>query len=288
MRLIRFYILIFIISYSHTSSLYASSDFSNVHPGGIYITEISAAEYNQDLLIDGQKILKWNKDNKFYVLYGLSYHLKTEQHSFEIKNKDGVVLREIGINIVQKNFRTQKINVNKKYTEPTDKILEKIKKDRTKLVKARKIWFENNPDMEFILPVKGITTGIFGTKRFYNGVEGNYHNGFDIAADTGTPIVAPSSGKITLTGNFFYNGKSIILDHGRGLKSIMIHLDEILVEENQYVEKGQIIGKVGTTGKSTGAHLHWSVLVNNTYIDPELLIDKSVIEHLNLEGSWKS
>ena len=285
MRLIRFYILIFIISYSHTSSLYASSDFSNVHPGGIYITEISNAEYSQDLLIDGQKILKWNKDNKFYVLYGLSYHLKTEQYSFEIKNKDGAVLREIRINIVQKNFRTQKINVNKKYTKPTDKILEKIKKDRIKLVKARKIWFENNPDMEFILPVKGITTGIFGTKRFYNGIEGNYHNGFDIAADTGTPIVAPSSGKITLTGNFFYNGKSIILDHGRGLKSIMIHLDEILVEENQYVEKGQIIGKVGTTGKSTGAHLHWSVLVNNTYIDPELLIDKGAIGHLNLEGS---
>ena len=285
MRLIRFYILIFIISYSHASSLYASSDFSNVHPGGIYIAEISKAEYNQDLLIDGQKILKWNKDNKFYVLYGLSYHLKTEQHSFEIKNKDGAVLREIGINIVQKNFRTQKINVNKKYTKPTDKILKKIKKDKIKLVEARRIWFENNPDMEFILPVKGITTGIFGTKRFYNGIEGNYHNGFDIAADTGTPIVAPSSGKITLTGNFFYNGKTIILDHGRSLKSIMIHLDEILVEENQYVEKGQIIGKVGTTGKSTGAHLHWSVLVNNTYIDPELLIDKSTIGHLNLEGS---
>ena len=285
MGLIRFYILIFIISYSHIPSLYASSNFSNVHPGGIYVTEITKAEYNQDLLIDGQKILKWNKDNKFYVLYGLTYQLKTEQHNFEIKNQDGAVLREIGINIVQKNFRTQKIKVNKKYTKPNDKILEKIKKDRIKLVKARKIWFENNPDMEFILPVKGITTGVFGTKRFYNGVEGNYHNGFDIAADTGTPIVAPSSGKITLTGNFFYNGKSIILDHGRGLKSIMIHLDEILVEENQYVEKGQIIGKVGTTGKSTGAHLHWSVLVNNTYVDPELLIDKSAIEHLNLEGS---
>ena len=285
MRLIRFFTIVFIISYSHASSLYASSNFSNVHPGGIYITEISKAEYNQELLIDGQKILKWNKNNKFYVLYGLSYHLKTKQHRLEIKNKDGAVLREIGINIVQKSFRTQKINVNKKYTKPTDKVLEKIKKDRIKLVKARKIWFENNPDMEFILPVKGITTGVFGTKRFYNGIEGNYHNGFDIAADTGTPIVAPSSGKITLTGNFFYNGKSIILDHGRGLKSIMIHLDEILVEENQYVEKGQIIGKVGTTGKSTGAHLHWSVLVNNTYIDPELLIDKSAIGHLNLEGS---
>ena len=86
MRFIRFFTLIFIISYSHASSLYASSDFSNVYPGGIFITEISNAEYNQDLLIDGQKILKWNKDNKFYVLYGLSYLLKTEQHSFEIKN----------------------------------------------------------------------------------------------------------------------------------------------------------------------------------------------------------
>ena len=84
----------------------------------------------------------------------------------------------------------------------------------------------------FILPVEGITTGVFGTKRFYNGIEGSYHNGYDIAADIGTPIVAPSSGKIILTGDFFYNGKTIYLDHGRGLKSIMIHLDEILVENH--------------------------------------------------------
>jgi murein DD-endopeptidase MepM/ murein hydrolase activator NlpD len=275
MRLIRFYIIIIFISHFPSSSSYASNNFSNPYPGGIYITEISKTEYNQDLFVDGQRILKWSKGDKFYLLYGLSYHLKAEQHSFEIKNKNGTVLREIGINILPKDFKIQRINVDKKYTQPSKEILEKIRKDRIKLAKARKIWFENNPDVEFILPVKGITTGIFGTRRFYNDVEGNYHNGFDIAADTGTPIVAPSSGKIILTGNFFYNGKSIFLDHGRGLKSIMIHLDEILVDDNQFVEKGQIIGRVGTTGKSTGPHLHWSVLVNNTYIDPELLIDKT-------------
>ena len=103
--------------------------------------------------------------------------------------------------------------------------------------------------------------------------------------DIGTPIVAPSSGKIILTGDFFYNGKTIYLDHGRGLKSIMIHLDEILVENNDFVRKGQIIGKVGTTGKSTGPHLHWSVLMNNIYIDPKLLTNIKVINNLNLEGS---
>jgi len=275
MRLIRFYIFIIIVSHFPPSSLYASTNFTNSYPGGIYITEISKTEYNQDLLVKEQRILKWNKGNKFYLLYGLSYHLEAEQYSFEIKNKNGTVLRKIGINILEKDFETQRINVNKKYTQPSKEILGKIKKDRIKLAKARTTWFENNPDLEFILPVKGTTTGIFGTRRFYNGVEGNYHNGFDIAADTGTPIVAPSSGKIILTGDFFYNGKSIFLDHGRGLKSIMIHLDEILVDENQFVEKGQMIGRVGTTGKSTGAHLHWSVLVNNTYIDPELLIDKT-------------
>ena len=158
--------------------------------------------------------------------------------------------------------------------------MERIKRDSIQLNQARKIWIDRNPDLDFIWPVDGITTGVFGTKRFYNGIEGNYHNGYDIAADIGTPIIAPSSGKIILTGDFFYNGKTICLDHGRGLKSIMIHLDQILVQDNDYVEKGQVIGKVGSTGKSTGPHLHWSVLINNTYIDPELLVNSMLIKNL--------
>ena len=142
-----------------------------------------------------------------------------------------------------------------------------------------------DPDLDFIKPAKGATSGVFGTRRFYNGKEGNYHNGYDIAAATGTPVVAPSSGKIILTGHFFYNGKTIILDHGKGLKSLLIHLDQILVDKNQQVKKGDIIGRIGTTGKSTGPHLHWSVLMNNTYVDPELLINREIIKNLILEAS---
>ena len=142
-----------------------------------------------------------------------------------------------------------------------------------------------NPDLDFITPAKGATSGVFGTRRFYNGVEGNFHNGYDIAAVTGTPVIAPSSGKIILVGHFFYNGKTIVLDHGKGVKSLLIHLDEILVNKNQKIKKGDIIGRVGTTGKSTGPHLHWSVLMNKTYIDPELLIDREIIKDLILEAS---
>ena len=160
-----------------------------------------------------------------------------------------------------------------------------IKKDSKQLNKARSIWIDNNPDLFFISPVEGTVTGRFGTRRYYNGKEGRYHNGYDIAAPIGTTIISPSSGKVILIGDFFYNGKTIIIDHGRGLKSLMIHLDDILVQNDQKIKKGQIIGKVGSTGKSTGPHLHWSVLMNNAYIDPELLLNRQVIQDLILEGS---
>tara|TARA_Y100000748_G_scaffold292762_1_gene281615 strand:+ start:480 stop:1337 length:858 start_codon:yes stop_codon:yes gene_type:complete len=285
MRFVILNLIIININLYFSSPLIASDNYMNVYPGSIYIKELTRDEYQQDIYLNNDRLLRWNKNNKFFLVYGISYNTKLGVNKFVLKDKNSNVIKNININILKKDFNTQKINVDKKYVKPNKDNIERIKNDSTKLSKARKIWVDINPDLDFVLPVKGITTGVFGTKRFYNGIEGNYHNGHDIAADIGTPILAPSSGKIILTGDFFYNGKTIYLDHGRGLKSIMIHLDEILVQDNDFVKKGEIIGKVGTTGKSTGPHLHWSVLLNNTYIDPDLLIDKKVINNLNLEGS---
>ncbi len=285
MRFVILNLIIININLYFSSPLIASDNYMNVYPGSIYIKELTRDEYQQDIYLNNDRLLRWNKNNKFFLVYGISYNTKLGVNKFVLKDKNSNVIKNININILKKDFNIQKINVDKKYVKPNKDNIERIKNDSTKLSKARKIWVDINPDLDFVLPVKGITTGVFGTKRFYNGIEGNYHNGHDIAADIGTPILAPSSGKIILTGDFFYNGKTIYLDHGRGLKSIMIHLDEILVQDNDFVKKGEIIGKVGTTGKSTGPHLHWSVLLNNTYIDPDLLIDKKVINNLNLEGS---
>ena len=285
MRFVILNLIIININIYFASLLIASDNYMNIYPGSIYIKELTRDEYQQDIYLNNDRLLRWNKNNKFFLVYGISYNSKLGENKFILKDKNYNVLKTININILKKDFNIQKINVDKKYIQPSKDNIERIKKDSTKLLKARKIWLDINPDLDFVMPVKGITTGVFGTKRFYNGIEGNYHNGYDIAADIGTPIFAPSSGKIILTGDFFYNGKTIYLDHGRGLKSIMIHLDEILVQDNDFVKKGEIIGKVGTTGKSTGPHLHWSVLLNNIYIDPDLLIDKKVINNLNLEGS---
>tara|TARA_Y100000992_G_scaffold164082_1_gene110118 strand:+ start:40 stop:882 length:843 start_codon:yes stop_codon:yes gene_type:complete len=280
MRLIIPNVIILSIILYYASPLAASNVYMNIYPGGIYITEITRNEYNQDIYHEEDRLLKWSKNDEYYLVYGISYNSKIGNNKLLLKDRSSKVLKTININITDKDFKIQKINVNKKYTKPSIDDMERIKRDSIQLNQARKIWIDSNPDLDFIWPVDGITTGVFGTKRFYNGIEGNYHNGYDIAADIGTPIIAPSSGKIILTGDFFYNGKTICLDHGRGLKSIMIHLDQILVQDNDYVKKGQVIGKVGSTGKSTGPHLHWSVLINNTYIDPELLVNSMLIKNL--------
>ena len=125
----------------------------------------------------------------------------------------------------------------------------------------------------FIIPAQGPTSGTYGTVRYYNGKKGNYHNGHDIAAPLGTHIHAPSSGVVMLTGDYYYNGKFIMVNHGNNLISMFLHLDDIAIKKDDEIIKGQFIGTIGTTGLSTGPHLHWSVLLNNSYIDPLKLIN---------------
>ena len=146
--------------------------------------------------------------------------------------------------------------------------MDRIYSEKKEIIEAKKIRYKHYPDINFMIPVEGIVTGVFGTQRYYNGKKGNYHNGHDIAADTGTLIYSPSSGKVILTGDYYYNGKFVMINHGNSLISIFLHMNDIHVSRGTIVEKGELIGTVGNTGLSTGSHLHWSVLLNNTYVDP--------------------
>lgn len=121
-------------------------------------------------------------------------------------------------------------------------------------------------------PVEGPVTSAFGFQRIYNGKPRSPHAGLDLAAPRGTPVGAPTEGRVLLAGDFFYTGWSVFLDHGYGLVSGYFHMDRLAVGEGDGVSAGQKVGEVGSTGRSTGPHLHWSVYVSGVKVDPQSVV----------------
>lgn len=129
---------------------------------------------------------------------------------------------------------------------------------------------------DFIWPVKGRISGVFGSQRVYNGQPGSYHSGLDIAMPTGTPYVAPADGVVVLAASqpFTLEGYLLIIDHGMGLSSAFLHSSELLVAKGDVVKQGQVIGKIGATGRASGPHLHWGMKWNAARVDPLLIVPK--------------
>jgi murein DD-endopeptidase MepM/ murein hydrolase activator NlpD len=127
-------------------------------------------------------------------------------------------------------------------------------------------------DLAFIRPVKGELSSQFGLRRYFNGEPRSPHVGIDVAVARGTPVKASGQGQVLAVGDYFFNGKTIFIDHGNGLITMYCHLDRIGVKAGDTVRKGQRIGRSGMTGRATGPHLHWSVILNGAMVDPELFV----------------
>ena len=269
--LISFFIVAF--AFNQVSATEVNQEFT--YPGGVYVKEISSDQFQNGFYYLDMKVPTVKKNNTYYLLFGIPRDI--DPNTKEIILKNGNNDHIITLLLKKKYFGTQYINISKKFTKPDDAMIDRIIKEKNILNSARSKWISNDIDTNFIVPVIGQISGVFGTDRFYNNKRGNYHNGVDFAAKTGTNIIAPSSGVVLLTGNFFYNGNFVYMDHGMNLKSIFIHMDSIKVNIGDYVNKGDIIGHVGNTGKSTGSHLHWSVTLNSVYVDPMIFINNTII-----------
>jgi len=283
MRSIKILIILLFLSFNVSAENLVNEDFINTK-GGVYIAEISEKEYKIGLKYGEIDLLTKKYNDKYYLIYGIPYNLSSNIHKIKVTSKKSekyykIILKDI-------LFDKQYIEISKRFLKPSSRQIKRIMEEKKLLLEARPIWTNNDPDLKFRKPVDGVITGNFGTERYYNNKKGRHHNGLDIAAPIGTKIVAPSKGTILLAENFFYNGKFVMIDHGKGLLSMYLHMDKILVKKGDRVNKGDNIGLVGNTGKSSGAHLHWSILLNQKYINPLLfLMDKGKLDkaHILLE-----
>ncbi len=185
--------------------------------------------------------------------------------------------RSLTVLVMKEEYPEQRLTLPSKMVDLDKKTLARVKTE-SKAVHEAFGSFVPHPLWKgrFVEPVRGKISGRFGSRRVINGQPRKPHSGEDIAALKGTPVVAMNDGIVRLTADHFFSGKGVIVDHGVGLFSMYFHLSSVDVEHGQVVKKGQVIGKVGSTGRATGPHLHWGVRLNGSRVDPYSLLAVNV------------
>lgn len=179
------------------------------------------------------------------------------------------------VDVAPQEYRIQRVEgVPQRTVTPSEEHLARIRREAALVSAARADSLPDGLFVEpFIWPTQGPITGVFGSQRVYNGVPGRPHYGVDVGVPKGTPVVAPAQGVVTLAENdLFYSGGTIIIDHGMGVSSTMLHLSKVDVSVGQRVTQGDKIGEVGATGRATGPHLDWRMNWRKTRIDPYLIV----------------
>lgn len=184
-------------------------------------------------------------------------------------------VKKYSFTVKQRQYREQRIEgVPKRTVNVPEAELPRIRKEVRLAKAARAIDSDLQHFLQtFTWPAKGIISGVYGSRRYYNGVPKRPHYGVDIAAPQGTPVTAPAAGMITLVHeNMYFSGGTVIMDHGHGISSTFIHLHKAHVKQGDRVEQDQLIAEIGTTGRSTGPHLDWRMNWFNQRLDPQLLM----------------
>ena len=246
-------------------------------PGGII--KIAVADINEakpKVFFYNKRVLLTSNDTHWLALVGIPLSAKAGEHKITIKS--GKQSHQQLFTITDKAYPAQHITIKKKRMVSgfTKEDLKKINADKVAMAKAKATWTEQLVDTDFMAPVDGRLSSLFGLKRFFNDIPKRPHNGLDIAAATGTPILAPAVARVIDTGNYYFNGNTVFLDHGQGLLSAYLHMNEIKVQPGQIVKQGDVLGTVGETGRVTGPHLHWIVYLNKVPVDPALFISKDM------------
>ena len=263
----KFKIIYFFIFILFTSNCYSIEFFGEFIQGHFILGKTSS---NTKVEID-KKNVKVTKEG--YFVFGLD---RDRNYDVSINLIDSNNNKKITKKVLKRKYNIQRIDgLDEKKVTPPEEVYNRIKKENNKIGKARAINSNLNFFKDkFIMPVEGIISGVYGSQRILNGKPKWPHYGIDIAAKKGTKIKASGSGIVTMAEeDLYYTGGTIIMDHGHGISTIYSHLETVNVNVGDKIEKGKIIGTVGSTGRSTGPHLDFRVNWFQTRLDPMSILN---------------
>ncbi|MCB1623306.1 MAG: peptidoglycan DD-metalloendopeptidase family protein [Pseudomonadales bacterium] len=249
-------------------------------PGGVVIVPLGPATSAAPMAwFGGAHVLVTQRNDEWQAVVGIPLSTEPgEQHLLVTNTRlDGspTTQQEISFTVNDKKYPAQYLKVAPRQVDLSATDLARYERERTLQSNALATFSAHAPTtLAFAWPLRGRTSSPFGFRRYFNNQARNPHSGLDIAAPTGTIVKAPAAGVVVATGDYFFNGKTIFIDHGQGVVTMYCHLSKIGVKPGDSIAPGQAIGHVGATGRATGPHLHFGVALNRSMVEPLLFLPK--------------
>jgi len=240
--------------------------------GGVALVELGPALVAPQASLDGVPVLVAGRPGGWTAVVGIALEAEPGSVDLEVR-AEGEPPRRVPVAVGPVRYAEQRLKVAPGKVDLSPADLARHERERLRSAEIVATWSTLDPgSLRMLQPVPGRRSGSFGLRRVFNDQPRKPHGGMDIAAPTGTPVVAAAAGRVIDTGDYFFNGNTVWLDHGRGLLTMYCHLSSIAVKAGDTVKAGARIGAVGATGRVTGPHLHWSVMLNRSMVDPALFL----------------
>ena len=252
----------------------ASADLPRAEPvpGGVAIIALGVSPRPPVATYLGNRVAVRRASDQWTAVVGLALAQKPGPARLMIA-RDGAAPRAISFAVHGKHYLTQALTVAPAKVDLSQADLERYQHERAHLREVLNQWSDEAPiTYRLAAPVGGTRSSSFGLRRVFNGESRDPHSGMDIAAAAGTDVQAAGAGRVIDVGDYFFNGRTVIVDHGQGLITLYCHLSRTDVRVDERVERGAVIGAVGATGRATGPHLHFAVELNRAWVDPALFL----------------
>jgi murein DD-endopeptidase MepM/ murein hydrolase activator NlpD len=244
-------------------------------PGGVARVPLGESAARPSATYGGKPVmvLRDAPSEGWVALVGVALDADPKQRQMLAVRSAAGAARDVAFTLEPKAYAEQRLTVAPRHVELSPKDLARHERERAHLGGVLRSFSAREPaTLRLVTPTPGRRSSSFGLRRVFNNQSRNPHNGMDIAAPTGTPVVCAAAGDVIDHGDYFFNGKTVIVDHGQGLLTLYCHLSAIGVARGAVLDAGAPLGEVGATGRATGPHLHFSVYLNATAVDPALFL----------------